>query len=185
MCVINHFLFLAKTLPVPLHDRCSASKSNDELIKAAYTANKQYGPCTVQKVQLKNGQTMFAYTPERTPGSSSANSDSAAKSPVSPNVNNVRKLDDAFGESKNTASKKQKTIPEEIVLSDSEDESDDKQNASAAVSSSVPDSNLSVASPKQTAESCGEQKQVEESDSDDDAMYIDESDSQNTNNSCL
>lgn len=42
----------------------SAAKPGEiNLTKAAETANRLFGPCTVQKVQLKDGKTVFAYKP--------------------------------------------------------------------------------------------------------------------------
>lgn len=113
----------------------SSTKDEVELSLAAKTANKLFGPCTVQKVQLKNGQTVFAYNPKKegpeAAAEASTSSASANKSPAAlqTNANGIRNLTDIFS---NVFSKKQKRAaatnrkrviaPEEIVLSDSSDD---------------------------------------------------------------
>lgn len=111
----------------------SSSKDEVELSLAAKTANKLFGPCTVQKVQLKNGQTVFAYNPRKEgPEAAEASTSSAStnKSPAAlqTNANGIRNLSDifnsVFSKKKRAAATNRKRViaPEEIVLSDSSDD---------------------------------------------------------------
>lgn len=112
----------------------SSSKDEVELSLAAKTANKLFGPCTVQKVQLKNGQTVFAYNPKKEDSEAAEASTSSASTNKSPaalqtSANGIRNLSDIFSNVFNKSNKrmaavnrKRITAPEEIVLSDSSDD---------------------------------------------------------------
>lgn len=133
----------------------SSSKDEVELSLAAKTANKLFGPCTVQKVQLKNGQTVFAYNPKKEDSEAAEASTSSASTNKSPaalqtSANGIRNLSDIFSNVFNKSNKrmaavnrKRITAPEEIVLSDSSDdevmEAKSSENASRTSSPSKKD----------------------------------------------
>lgn len=171
------FSFLAN---VPLSESSSPEKSDFDLTKAAEAANKLFGPCTVQKVQLKNGKTVFAYKPEVSKSGSypAMNSDTPVRSTLPLNTNGVRNLDEVFSAinaSKSNCNQNKSNVPEEIVILDSDDEDDDIHDSTLSRTHSEV---LNEGEHSKESDSKGNN----DSDSEKEELYIDESCSPNTSN---
>lgn len=145
----------------------SSSKDEAELSLAAKTANKLFGPCTVQKVQLKNGQTVFAYNPKKEDSEAAEASTSSASTSKSPaalqtHANGIRNLTDIFSNvlsKKRMAAVNRKRVvaPEEIVLLDSSDEEPTEAKSSENASK--------TSSPSKKGDQNDEQNQGDKEDS--------------------
>ncbi|KFM70682.1 hypothetical protein X975_07811, partial [Stegodyphus mimosarum] len=124
------------------HDVEVSLTKEDLLSKATETARKVIGPCSVQRVHLKNGKTVYAYAPHEVPKLTSDKNSTVTSSHTMPiglshGGNNVRNLDDVFHAidsiSKGVPCVKNSSVsvPEEIILDDSDDEVQEIRDANS------------------------------------------------------
>lgn len=134
----------------------------------------------MQKVQLKNGKTVFAYRPEAAKVGSASGSDSneLERHPISKGVLNLDSVFHTIKKSNVCSNQNKQSVPEEIIISDSDDEAQDVQSGPRTFpdqSSSSKVCNLGAQGSMHN----------DDSDSNDGRLHIDESDSQNMENATL
>ncbi|XP_035206328.1 myb-like protein X isoform X1 [Stegodyphus dumicola] len=134
----------------------------DLLSKAAETARKVFGPCSVQRVHLKNGKTVYAYAPHEVPKLTSNKNSTVTSSHTMPiglshSGNNVRNLNDVFHAidsiSKGVAcaqTSSVSSVPEEIILDDSDDEVQEITDANSCRTLNVHNSAMESSEHKDT-----------------------------------